>query len=331
MGLFGGNLGSIGLGAAGFAIGGPIGASLVASGAGGLLGGGAGGGTNTITQQSVANPFTAQGSLFNTSFGPTSQPGVNTGGGTLGNLTNQVREGQGPLGLNLGISDPTLQGISQQGLFGAQDFFNQAQNNPNAALAGQLGGGFLEQLGTFNPLDVAQNQFGLLSPILNEQFTQDRLSQENRQFAQGRLGSTGGAQDVNALLDSQNDARRKLLFESFGQGQQAQNQLFNLGSGLSQLDPQLRGLFGGLGTNFLNVPLSIQQAGLNQAQIAGSLAGANTSGTLTNPGQSFSQQIGAGLINSGVSGLTSGLEGLFQPPTGINFDPSIAQGAGGIR
>jgi hypothetical protein len=257
---------------------------------GGLLGGDEPGSPQQVGSQ-MANPFDVSGGLFGTSFQD-------------GNLQMSL--------------DPQLQQLQQSGLFGAQQFMNQAQTNPNAALAGQLGEGFLGQLGTFNPMDVAQQQFGLLNPMLQEQFTQDRLGQESRQFAQGRLGSTGGAQDVQAMLGAQEDARRNLLFESYGQGLQGQQHLFNLGSGLSQLDPQLRGLFGNLANQALNVPLSLQQAGLNQAQIAGGLAG----GAQFQPQQSMGQALGAGLINSGVQGLTGMAQGLFSPP------PNMAAGLG---
>ena len=223
------------------------------------------------------------------------------------------------LGLNIGF-DPAVQQLMQTGLFGADQALQAALMNENAALAGQLGGDFLSQLGTTDPLAIAQNQFDLVNPILSRGFEERRLDQEARQFAQGRLGSAGGARDVAALEQSQAEAERLLLADALGQGLASQAQLFNIGSGLTQLDPQLRGLFANLGGQFANIPLSFQQAALNQAQIGGALAGANTSGTLTSPGTSPLAGIGSGLLNSGVNQITNSIQNAFQPTqfTGVN-------------
>lgn len=71
--------------------------------------------------------------------------------------------------------------------------------------------------------------FGSISQFLSEQFDDQfqnqRLSQESRLFNQGLLGSTAGGLQTEALREAQNDA---LL----GQTIRTQNQLFNQGQGL---------------------------------------------------------------------------------------------------
>ena len=217
--------------------------------------------------------------------------------------------GRGKQGLQLGF-DPRLEAIIGQSLGGASQFFDRAINNQTADLAGQLGFDFLSnvQPGVF--LDIAQNQFDLVSPILQQGFDEGNLDFEARQLAQGRLGSTAGQRDANARFDSQNDALRLLLADSLQQGLSTQAQQVALGTQLSQFDPALRGLFGQLGANFVNTPLAIQDAALRNAALGGSLAGANTSGVVSQNNPSLGQQLGAGLINSGIEGLTGALQGI---------------------
>lgn len=202
--------------------------------------------------------------------------------------------------------------IQQTSLDQAGLFSGMAQNNQTADLASQLGLDFLNQVRSTSPFDVAQNQFDLMSPLLNNQFNQDNLDLESRLFAQGRLGGTGGSNQQNALFDSQNDSRRQLLFDSLSQGLATQQQNANLGIAFGQLDPQLRGLFQGLGTNSLNNALNINQAGLNQfSTLATAAGGGSTGGGGINAGQA----IGAGLLNSGVNGLTGLFNGTNQTPS----------------
>jgi hypothetical protein len=251
-------------------------------------------------------------------------------GGMASGLLRAAQGSQGgQLGLNMSITDPQLQALSDMGLFQANSFFSQAGDNEAADLAGVLGLDFLGQVGSSDPMDVARSQFDLLNPILQEQQMRDQLEMENRLFQQGRLGSSGtlsGQSDLNALFDSQLDAERRLLFDSLGQGMAVQAQNASLGATLSQLNPTLRGLFQGIGGNALNIPLGIQAAMLQQAQVAGGLSGATNTGTLTQPGLNIEDSIGAGLVNSGVQGLTNSIPGLFNSgssipanaPTGTN-------------
>jgi hypothetical protein len=103
------------------------------------------------------------------------------------------------------------------------------------------------------------------------------------------------------------------LAESFGLGLNAQNQQYNIGSGLLQLDPQLRGLFANLGTSNLTDALNIQNAATNLfSSTAGATSGGGGGGA---PSYSPTQAIGAGLLNSGIRSLNKGIGGLFQAPT----------------
>ena len=233
--------------------------------------------------------------------------------------------GSRKMGLQLGF-DPRVEAIMGQGLFNAGTFLDQAANSEAADIARSLGVDFLNQVGATDPLAVAQNQFDLISPLLQSQFDEQNLDFENRLFAQGRLGSTEGARDINAIRDSQNDARRALLADSFQQGLAAQAHVANLGTSFAQLDPQLRGLFTNLASNSANIPLAFQNAALQQAQLGGALAGAQTSGTLSSPGQSITNQIGAGLVNSGVNQLNTGLNNVFT--NFANRDPGGAPNRG---
>ena len=203
------------------------------------------------------------------------------------------------------------QQLGQAGMFGGM-----AGNNATADMAGQMGQDFLGNLGAYDPMQIAQMQFDQFNPILQDQNNQDFLGMENRLFSQGRLdqnGVGGGNGQMNALFDAQQDGQRKLLFDSFGQGLAAQNQQFNLGSGLAQLDPQLRGLFQSLGTQNMSNVLGIDQQGLNRySAFAGGSQGSQGAGT---PGFNPMGALGAGLLNSGANGLTNAMNGLFQPQT----------------
>lgn len=83
------------------------------------------------------------------------------------------------------------------------------------------------QAAATNPAEVASMWYNNLSQLSAGDENQARLNLENRLFSQGMLGSTGGAQRMNALEDSLSDARlaREMNAWQFGQGMQ-QN-LFN--------------------------------------------------------------------------------------------------------
>ena len=256
------------------------------------------------------------------------------GGGSAGGVSNEfILEGnpyfEGRFDKRKGMDDMRMNatgalGDLQAGLFKDADMFNEmARNNEGADLARSMGMDFLGNMGAFDPAEIAQMQFDILDPILAERQQDDVLNMEQRQFAQGRLGSTGGANDFGAMYDSHEDARRKLLSDSFGQGLAAQNQQFSLGTGLLQLDPTLRGLFQNLGGNSLTGGLNIQTSAND---VFSAMSGAGGGGVSSGGGMNPMSSIGAGLMNSGVNGLANSAAGLFQPSQNIQSTPQSAYG-----
>ena len=248
---------------------------------GGLMGGGDGG--QSIQQNTQVNPFNVQGGLFGTSFDANAN-------------------------LNLGITDPGLAGVSQQGIAGAGQFFGQAMGSPLAAQAGEIGGQFLgglspDAFGTQQRLFEQQNQ--LLAPLQE----QARLQQEGRLFSQGRLGGTSGGADQEALLRAQSAQTQGLFNQSFGQAQQQQLQQANIGSAMAQLQPGLAGMFANVGGQMLQAPLAIQQGQIDQARLGGELAGVSGTATQTGGGNPLAQ----GLFGAGVEGISDAIGGLFAP------------------
>ena len=287
---------------------GAVGGSVAGVAAGALLGGGRSGGAGT--QGSTFTPdFTSNSGLFNTSLNKTGKRTKN------GNVTYRDSTIRGS------ISNPTLRNVNSQGLHGAKKFLNRSRNGENAQFFEDEGLRFLEGLGATDPQQVAQDQFNLLNPILQDQQNQDFLGQEQRLFAQGRLGGAGelsGQSQQNALFDSFADQERKLLFDSLDQGLQAQQQQFNLGTGLTNLGGAQRSNDFNLGQGFLQIPLALQQAMMNQQQIAAGIAGGGGSQT-TGPSFNPVQTVGAGLINSGVQGLTNTANDFFGGFGGQDF------------
>lgn len=265
---------------------GAIAGGLASGIAGGLMGGGGskGGGSN----QALNN--VSNNGLFNTGW--VKEHRGNPGRATIG-----------ATGAMLGL---------QNGAVGDAGMFNEmARNNQSADMAGQLGQDMMANMGAWDPYQIAKMQYDQMMPILADDFDQANLKMEGRQFAQGRLGSTGGANDFNALFDSQGDTQRKLLADSFGQGLAGQAQNAQLAQSFMQLDPTLRGLFQGLGSNSLSNALSIQGAALDQFNASNVAAAGGNSGR----GAGFNpmQDIGAGLMNSGVNQISGAFQGLFNP------------------
>jgi hypothetical protein len=271
-----------------------IAGGLASGVAGSLLGGGDSGGGAAMPVR--AAEFRSNNGLFNTSMD--TRPGQDL----------LVAEATGPLA-----------GVQSGQVGYADNYFNQAQSDPNAQLAGSMGYDFLSGMGNFDPMQIAQMQYEQFQPIMQGQFDQANLDMEGRQFAQGRLGSTGGANDFNALYDSQNDSNRALLFDSFGQGLNAQNQQYNIGSGLMSLDQQLQqGLFG-MGSSALNNALGINTSALDTFRtLSGAQGGGGSSAG--SGGYSPMQTVGQGLLNSGVNQISGAVGGLFQP-SGVTNSP----------
>ena len=223
-----------------------------------------------------------------------------------GGLQDSVGGAGGGDNLNIRL-DPQMEAFRQQflqgagkqsplfgqagGLFGqaGQNMFNQGFQNQGigqgvtglgqdvtgfgAGAFGQSQGLFqqgLGQLGAASNLDpnqIAQNQFDITSRMLEPGQAQARTSLENRLFAQGRLGGTGGSEQFGNLLQAQGQERNQLRGQALGQGLQAQGQLFNQGLGTLGASRGQAGIgqsFLGLGTQQIGQGVGISQSGAGQ-------------------------------------------------------------------
>jgi hypothetical protein len=70
-----------------------------------------------------------------------------------------------------------------------------------------------------NTSNLLKQQYDALKASVAGDQQKAQTSLENRLFAQGMLGSTGGAERMNALLDAQADQDSQLLNQAFGQAQ----------------------------------------------------------------------------------------------------------------
>jgi len=239
----------------------PIFESLAAGAGSALLGGLLGGGGGSSSAVTTTPLDIRGGGLFDT-----------TSGGQI-NLT------------------PEMQAI-QAGLFGqagGQDPFQQQ--------AGQMGLDFLNQAGSADPFQTAATQFGRMEDILAPQREQERMSQESRLFAQGRLGSTGGAQQQQALESAFLQQQQQGLYDALAQGQAIQGQQVSQGMALGQLPQSMQ-------TQSLNNLLGINKGALAQMGIGGTA-------TSTTPGIDPLATLGTGLMTGGAEQLGQGFQGMF--------------------
>lgn len=221
------------------------------------------------------------------------------GGGSTQQTQQQVRDVSGgglfdTTGAGQITLTPEMQAI-QQGLFG------QAGGTPLGQQATELGAGFLGQVGEFDPFAAAQTQFGRMEDILTPGREQQRLAQESRLFSQGRLGSTGGAQQQKALEQTFSQQQAQNLAAALGQAQGIQGQQIQQGMALGAFAPQQQ-------TQALQNLLGIQQGAMGQLGQTG-LGGQ----TMTTPGVDPFGALGTGLMTGGAEMLGTGLEGLFTP------------------
>lgn len=207
---------------------------------GGLFGASMGGGGGAFTGFGLGG-LTGQdpGAMFNSLTGlSASQAGAERAAGLAAFNPYGVQTGIGGVSFQDGQAtttlDPRLQGISNQ-------MFGQGQ-------------GFLEQLGSFDPMQATQQQFGLMESIMNPIRQREQAGMESQLLAQGRLGSTGGALTQQGQQQAFDTARQQQLFNAMQQSQQTQQHLAGLGSGLigqgigiEQLPLGLVGMGGQLG------------------------------------------------------------------------------------
>lgn len=72
-----------------------------------------------------------------------------------------------------------------------------------------------------NIANLQKEQYANLKAMAEPEQARQRTAQENRLFAQGRLGSTGGAGEMEALSRAQGQQDLGLMNQAFGQAQQA--------------------------------------------------------------------------------------------------------------
>ena len=199
------------------------------------------------------------------------------------------------------------------GLFGS--FGYDEQGGSTMALSGDLqaqydalmgrAGDTASQIQNLDPMALQQQlynqQLGLVAPEQERQ----SLAQESRLLQQGRLGSTGGAGQMQALQEAQGQQRLGLLSNSYQQAQQTQDamrqrEMQDLAS-IMQLG-SIPGQYAGQSLNFAN-----QRAGaaFNAAQMR-SGAALGRAGAMT------------GMIGSALQG--------FNSQEGMKFSNPFARG-----
>ena len=200
-----------------------------------------------------------------------------------------------------------------QGMFGGYDTgTGEYLNEDMQAMMQQFmdrRGQTASQIQNLNPLELQQSlynqQLGLLAPEQERQ----SLAQESRLLQQGRLGSTGGAGQMQALQEAQGQQRLGLLSSSYQQAQATQDamrqrEMQDLAA-IMQLG-SIPGQYAGQSLNFAN-----QRAGaaFNAAQMRSGAAlgkAGATSGMIGSALQGFNSQEGMKFTNP--------FAGLFSTP-----------------
>ena len=268
------------------------------------MGGGESSGAAPAVQQT--GPFGIQGGLF--------------GGSSFDQETGTVNNAM----------SAQAQNASNLGFAQSNQFGNAAFNDPGAMQQQAMGLNFMNQAGNTDPLALQGQLFGQQSAIMQPMFQQQQLDQEGRLFAQGRLGSTPGANQQQALMQSQNNTFGQMLNNAFGQSQAQQAQQMGFGQSLFNQGLQRQGTLQGMGAQGLQQALALQGAQDQSLQTAGQLTSSNVGGTAGTV--SPMSAVGGGLLAGGAQGLGDAIGGLFQPQqTGMNFQnsgPSLFMGSG---
>lgn len=132
-----------------------------------------------------------------------------------------------------------------------------------------LGQGFLGQLGTFDPMQAAGEQFGRMESILAPGRQLQTEGLESKLLRQGRLGSTGGSLQQQALSGAHEQSRTQGLYDAFGQAQAAQQNLLGMGQGLTSLGLPMAGYGQQQGMQNLQQMIGLEQLPLQQLQMGG--------------------------------------------------------------
>jgi hypothetical protein len=188
-------------------------------------------------------------------------------GGAMGGLRQDI------LGQLMGSFNAGQQDLSQLGQAGAASMaalgpmqFGQADPQTMQNLFRTAN----QQFGTLGQTaqQLGAGQLDIMRQISAPKEQQARVGQQSNLFAQGRLGSTGGAGEMQALAEAQSDAdlKRQLAANQFGMDVR-QQALGTLGTTLGQAEGLMQGQFGrDLGRNQL-----AGQRALDRFGIAGSI------------------------------------------------------------
>ena len=249
------------------------------------LGGGALGGAGMFLNQALG-PQQSGMPLFNQGLGL-----FGTGLGTTNQALNQLQManlGIGQAGAGIGQAAGMIgqgAGLVNQGLNAASPYFQQAQGIDVAG----AGRGFLDQLNMFDPNQATSARFDQLEALLEPKRQQQRQAQEAQLLRQGRLGSTGGSLQQQALEEAFSQQQLQNLLSASGEARAQQQNLLGLGTGLGQ---EAFGRASGL-TN-----LGISQGGMFTS------AGGQLSGMGGQLGSLYGQL-------GGLAGQTANIGGMF--------------------
>jgi hypothetical protein len=223
-------------------------------------------------------------------------------GGILAN--KQAKKAQGAANEAAQFAYEQSRPQNYQGMFGGYDTgTGEYLNEDMQAMMQQFmdrRGQTAAQIQDLNPLELQQSlynqQLGLLQPEQERQ----ALAQESRLLQQGRLGSTGGAGQMQALQEAQGQQRLGLLSNSYQQAQQTQDamrqrEMQDLAA-IMQLG-SIPGQYAGQSLNFAN-----QRAGaaFNAAQMRSGAAlgrAGATAGMIGSALQGFNSQEGMKFTN----------------------------------
>lgn len=186
----------------------------------------------------------------------------------------------------------------------------------------------LGAFGSYDPMQAAKDLFGQFQDIVGPYQQQQRDQQQAQLLRQGRLGSTGGGIQQQALENSLQQANQQGLYNAFGQAQQAQQNLLGLAQGAFSpqlnymgLQSQTPGMWQGLGQAFGGV------GGSGLGRSLGTLGGAFL-GSMAGPlGASLGGQLGGSLF--GTPGTTTPItssSGAFSPQAAMSGNPTMAFG-----
>lgn len=137
------------------------------------------------------------------------------------------------------LSPGALAGISGQ-LFGQANLTDPRTAAGTGLLSGSgqalgLSQDVLGQLGSFDPMTAAEEQFNRLDAILEPGRTRARTGTAGGLLASGRLGSTAGARAQSEVERAIEQERQALLADQFGKATDVQAQMAGLASGLGGL------------------------------------------------------------------------------------------------